>query len=470
MKSQRLPQNSQIARAALEPKPRDGMTISKQQWRSAATRLNRRAFMRYAAALSTGVWIGGSVSAEPTKRSPNEKLNLGFIGVGGRGWNNLQSLYGENVVALCDVDSGRAAEAFTRFSRVPKYRDFRQMLDRERSLDAVVISTPDHTHAVAARAALQLHMHVYCEKPLVHDMGELDELVRLAARANVATQMGTQGTALTGLAQAAEAVQRGDIGDVREAHVWTNRPGDYWKQGLLTPHQKASPPASLDWDLWLGPAPERAYDPGYVPFAWRGWRDFGTGALGDMGCHTLNLPWKALRLGSPLSVNADTSQPAGDSYPLSSTVHFDFAPRGTMGPVRLTWYDGGRLPPTAVAPGVKLPKTGAILIGSKATLLSPGDYGARSVILEGSQQKRIANSVPPLETPRHYTDWLRACRGGAPAAANFGAVASLVELVLLGNIAVQMGRPLRWHSAKRQFTNCPPANDLLARQYRIGWR
>jgi len=445
------------------------MSISKRQSQKAVATLNRRSFIGKAAALASGVWIGGALHAEP-KRPANEKLNLGFIGVGGRGWNNLQALAGENVTALCDVDSVRAAEAFKRFPRAPKYRNFRQMLDRERSLDGVVISTPDHTHAVAARAALQLHKHVYCEKPLVHDMGELDELVRLAAGANVATQMGNQGTALTGLGQAAEAVQRGDIGDVHEAHVWTNRPGDYWKQGLATPQPKVSPPTSLDWDLWLGPAPLRAYDPVYVPFAWRGWRDFGTGALGDMGCHTLNLPWKALRLGAPISINAQTSHPGGDCYPLACTVQFDFAARGAMGPVRLTWYDGGRLPPAAVAPGVKLPKTGAILIGSKATLISPGDYGGRSVILEGNQQKRIANSVPPLETPRHYTDWLRACRGGAPAAASFGAVASLVELVLLGNIAVQMGVPLQWDGEKRRFTNCPAANDRLARQHRDGWR
>jgi predicted dehydrogenase len=446
------------------------MSIQKMQCRNAASAMNRRSFIGYAAAFASGVWIGESAHAEPKGRSANDRLNLGFIGIGGRGWNNLQALLGENVVALCDVDSTRASEAFKRFPRAPKYRDFRQMLDRERSLDAVVISTPDHTHAVAARAALQLHKHVYCEKPLVHEMGELDELVRLAERANVATQMGNQGTALNGLRQAAEAVQRGDIGEVREAHVWTNRPGDYWKQGLATPQSKASPPASLDWDLWLGPAPQRAYDPVYVPFAWRGWRDFGTGALGDMGCHTLNLPWKALRLGAPVSIHAETSQPAGDCYPLSSTVQFDFAARGTTPPVRLTWYDGGRMPPASAAPGVKLPKTGAILMGSKATLLSPGDYGARSVILLGSQQKRVANSVPPLETPRHYVDWLRACRGGARAASNFAAVASLVELVLLGNIAVQMGRPLEWDGEKRRFTNCPAANGCLAKRYRDDWR
>jgi predicted dehydrogenase len=446
------------------------MSIPKRQSQSSASTMSRRSFIGQAAALASGVWISESAYAEPKGRSANDRLNLGFIGVGGRGWNNLQALSGENVVALCDVDSVRASEAFKRFPRPPKYRDFRQMLDRERSLDAVVISTPDHTHAVTARAALQLQKHVYCEKPLVHDMGELDELVRLAERANVATQMGNQGTALSGLKQAAAAVQRGDIGDVREAHVWTNRPGDYWKQGLSTPQSKASPPASLDWDLWVGPAPLRAYDPVYVPFAWRGWRDFGTGALGDMGCHTLNLPWKALCLGAPISIRAETSQPAGDCYPISSTVRFEFAARGTKPPVRLTWYDGGRLPPAAVAPVVKLPKTGAILMGSKATLLSPGDYGARSVILEGSQQKRVANSVPPLETPGHYTDWLRACRGGAPAAANFGAVASLVELVLLGNIALHMARPLEWDGEKRQFTNCPAANDCLSRRYRDGWR
>jgi predicted dehydrogenase len=446
------------------------MSISKHQARNAASTLNRRSFIGHALALTSGVWISGSVRAEPKGRSANDRLNLGFIGVGGRGWNNLKALEGENIAALCDVDSVRASEAFNRFPRAPKYRDFRQMLDRERSLDAVVISTPDHTHAVAARAALQLQKHVYCEKPLVHGMGELDELVRLAARTSVATQMGNQGTALTGLRQAAQAVQRGDIGEVREAHVWTNRPGDYWKQGLATPQSKAAPPASLDWDLWLGPAPFRAFDSLYVPFAWRGWRDFGTGALGDMGCHTLNLPCKALGLGAPISIDAQTAAPAGDCYPISSTVRFDFAARGKKSPVRLTWCDGGRMPPASVAPGVKLPKTGAILVGSKATLLSPGDYGARAVILEGTVQKRIANSVPPLETPRHYTDWLRACRGGAPAAANFGAVASLVELVLLGNIAVQMGRPLEWDGEKRRFTNCTAANDCLARQYRDGWR
>jgi predicted dehydrogenase len=455
---------------AVHVNEQERMSILKRQSGNAASALSRRAFIGQAAALASGVWIRQSRAAEPKRQSANEKLNLGFIGVGGRGWTNLQSLSRENVVALCDVDSVRASEAFNRFPRAPKYRDFRQMLDRERSLDAIVISTPDHTHAVAAGAALQLHKHVYCEKPLVHDMGELEKLVRLAARANVATQMGNQGTALTGLAQTAEAVQRGDIGDVREAHVWTNRPGEYWRQGLATPRGKAAAPASLDWDLWLGPAPQRAYDPVYVPFAWRGWRDFGTGALGDMGCHTLNLPWKALRLSAPTSIEAKTSQSAGDCYPLRSTVQFDFPTRGTMGAVRLTWYDGGGMPPAAVAPGVKLPKTGAILIGSKATLLSPGDYGARSVVLVGGQQKRIANSVPALETARHYTDWLRACRGGTPAAANFGAVASLVELVLLGNIAVQIGRPLKWDDAKRQFINCPAANDCLTRQYREGWR
>ena len=294
---------------------------------------SRRDFLKHSALIGAGLWAtsrpGLAVRpfGSPRFGKPGEKLKIGCIGVGGRGGNNVQAVGGEEIVALCDVDDQRAEGSYKRFPNAKKYHDFRRMLDELHGvLDAVVISTPDHMHALPAMIAMDHGLHVYCEKPLTHDVWEARKLAEMAAEKGVATQMGNQGTTTDGFRENVEILRSGLIGEVREAHVWTNRP--VWPQGMPRPTETPAVPDHLKWDLWLGTAPERAFHPSYLPFNWRGWWDFGTGALGDMGCHTANMAFMGLDLGSAVSAQAENSEFSRDSFPTWSVITLNFPARG----------------------------------------------------------------------------------------------------------------------------------------------
>jgi predicted dehydrogenase len=411
---------------------------------------------------------------------PSELLNIAVIGAGGRGESNISEIHERGlarIVALCDVDDNRASETYKRFPDLPRYRDFRKLLDAEKGIDAVIIATPDHTHAPATLAAIQLGKHVYCEKPLTHTVHEA-RLVAVAAREKgVATQMGNQGMAFEGNRLINEWIDAGAIGAVREVHAWSDRPTHYgelmWAQGIERPADTPPAPSTLDWDLWLGPAPERPYHPAYVPFAWRGWWDFGSGGLGDMGIHNLAPVFSALKLGAPESVNASSTLFNDDSLPLACCVHYRFPAREGLPPVDLHWYDGGMLPPRPeeLEPGEELdPEDGLIFVGEKGKLLVEGWGGERPRLIPKSSMDAFE---PPLQTlPRsmgHHAEWIAACKGGEPARSNFDFAGSLTEAVLLGTVAVRTRKHLEWDAQSLSITNVPDANQFVIKQYRKGW-
>ncbi|HPY50918.1 MAG TPA: Gfo/Idh/MocA family oxidoreductase, partial [Sedimentisphaerales bacterium] len=349
--------------------------------------ISRRRFMSHAAAVAAFTVVPRHVLGGPRRIAPSEKLNIAGIGVGGRGGDDLQGVESENIVALCDVDWQSAAGAFRRYPNARKYRDFREMLDKEGDgIDAVVVATPDHVHAVASMAAIKKGKHVYCEKPLTRTIHEARALTLAAREAKVATQMGNQGMAFEGNRLIKEWIWDGAIGDVREVHVWSDRPTHqgklplWWAQGIERPTDTPAVPDHLDWDLWLGPAPYRPYHPAYVPFRWRGWWDFGSGGLGDMGIHNLAPVFSALKLGAPTSVHASSTAVYEETLPLASTVHYEFPARGDMPPVTVHWYDGGLIAarPPELEDGRELPREdGLVFVGDRGTMLVTG-WGGNS--------------------------------------------------------------------------------------------
>jgi predicted dehydrogenase len=429
---------------------------------------SRRDFLRNTALAGVGIWIAErSVHAE--QKSPNEKLNIGIIGCGGKGFSDMTSVESENIVALCDVDDNQAAEARKRHPSASFYYDFRELLDKEKTLDAVIVATPDHTHAPASLAAMLLGKHCYTQKPLVHTVQEARLMREVAAKMKVATQMGNQGTAEGGLRRAVEVVQAGAIGPVREVHVWTNRP--IWPQGMDRPAGEKPVPGSLKWDLWLSVAPKRPYNDGYCPFVWRGWFDFGTGALGDMACHTCNMPFMALKLGYPTSIEAETTDLKAEAYPKASRIRFEFPARGDMPALTFWWYDGGRKPPKEVTSDLKkVPGSGCVLVGDKGKLFSPDDYGSTFQLFPEDQFegfKGPAETVP--RSPGHYVEWLRACKGGEPAMSNFEYAARLTEIILLGNVAMRVGKKIEWDGPAMKSPNCPEAERFVKKEYPKGY-
>ena len=350
------------------------------------SKFNRRQFLERSSLLATGLLLTHSHSMESealgaiAKRiSANEKLNLGLIGAGGRGGENLKGVSTENIAALCDVDEANAAGAFKKFPSAKRYKDFRVMLEKEKQLDAVVVSVPDHNHAFISLTAMRLGKHVYCEKPLAHSIYEARLMRETAAKYKVATQMGTQGHAFEGTRCAVEVVQSGALGEVRELHVWTDRPAGWWPQGIDRPQDAPSVPATLDWDLWLGPAPWRPYHPAYVPFKWRGFWDFGTGAIGDMGIHNLDTAFWALNLGLPRSVEVKESSPVSkETAPVWSIIELNFPARGKLPAVKMMWYDGGKQPSADLFQGEAIAKNGSLLIGVKGTLYTRDWHGGQT--------------------------------------------------------------------------------------------
>ncbi len=434
-------------------------------------RVSRRQFMRGVAGAGAAAWIGPAILHA---QSPNEKLNLALVGVGGRGRAHLKdAMEFGNVVALCDIDEQNLAAAAKHEAKAKKYVDFRSMLE-QKDIDAVVIATPDHTHAVIAMAAMRLGKHVYLEKPLAHNIWETRMLTEAARSHKVATQMGNQGHSGEGYRLLCEWIQAGAIGNVREVHCFTDRPT--WPQGIHHPKDSRDCPQHVHWSLWLGPAPERAYHPAYHPFGWRAWWDYGTGALGDMACHIMDGAVWALKLGAPQRVSvAEASAYNADSFPASSVLVFDFPAREAMPPVRLFWHDGKRMPPRPLElePDRRMGDgdNGSLFIGDKGTMMT-GAYGDGTRIIPEEKMKAFLPKAPSKTIPRvrsHFGDWVSACKGGTPAGANFDYSGPFTEMVLLGNLALRMNRSIEWDSAKLRVTNIPEANQYVNREYRKGW-
>jgi predicted dehydrogenase len=447
---------------------------------------NRRQFLQQGALAGLGFWVAGGLSAKEEKAS--EKLNIACIGVGGKGGSDTDHA-GEvgNVLALCDIDDHTLDAKAKKFPRAKKYNDFRKLLgEMEKSIDAVTVSTPDHTHAAAAAMAMKMGKHVYCQKPLTHSVAEARRLRELAREYKVCTQMGNQGTANSGLRTNVEIVQSGALGKVKEVHVWTDRPREYWKQApkVTRRPRPEKPPAHVHWDLWLGPAPKRDYGPGYHPSLWRGWWDFGTGALGDMACHTCNLPYMALKLGLPSSIVAESGELNPETYPEWATIVFEFPARGDLPPVKLTWYEGSKggkrkFPPKELLHGLDYSVSGSLLVGEKGTLYSRGDYGNDRILLPEKEFKGY--KAPEATLPRHKErngdlnqkkEWVAAIKKKDPrvALSNFDYAAMLTETILLGNAAIRAGEKLEYDGKAGKVTNVKDANKFLSRAYREGWK
>jgi len=446
--------------------------------------ITRRQFISASAGLSASFLIvPRHVLGGRGYTSPSDKLNIAGIGVGGQGGGDLRGMKSENIVALCDVDWKRAAKTFEFFPKAKRYKDFRKMIDNQKDIDAVVVATPDHCHAVATMAAIKAGKHVYCEKPLTHTINETRMVMKAAREAKVATQMGNDGHDMESIRLLCEWIWDGAIGPVREVHAWTPHP--VWPQGIDRPADKPPVPNTLDWDLWLGPAPYRPYNPAYLPMLWRGWWDYGTGGLGDMGCHIFDHIFWSLKLGPPDTVQACSSifvrealnwdkVRNTETYPRASIVRYKYPARGNMPPLKLTWYDGGLMPerPEELEEGRKMGDKfgGALYIGDKGKILT-GSHGANGVRII-PEKKMQAYKQPPKSLPRsigHRKEWIEACKGGVPGGANFDYAGPLTEMVLLGNIALRFDDVLKWDGPNMQFTNLPEANEFLHRIYREGW-
>jgi len=436
-----------------------------------------------AGAAGAFTFVPGHVLGRSGGQSANEKLNIAAIGSGGMGAGNINACSTENIVALCDVDDARAAGTFKKFPNARRYKDFRVMLDKEdKNIDAVIVATPDHTHAVAAMACIKRRKHVYVQKPLAHSLYEVRMLTEAAREYKVQTQMGNQGHSSNEIRLLCEWIQDGAIGPVREVYAWSDRPvgGHPWSDFPVMARPKETPPIpkTLDWDLWLGPVKHRPYHPIYCPLSWRGWWDFGTGALGDMGCHILDPVFWALKLGSPSRVEAATThykpEIASETYPRASMVRYEFPARGDMPPVKLTWFDGRLMPPRPrdLEAGRNLGTNGALLMGDKGTIMH-GSHGAGGVRIIPETKMR-AYKRPPQTLPRvkgrHEQDWVRACKDGKPASSSFEYGGPLTEMVLLGVLAMRLkNTPLEWDAENLKVTNCDEAAPYVKPTFRAGW-
>jgi predicted dehydrogenase len=454
--------------------------------------MSRRHFLGgAAAAAATLTVVPRHVLGGPGFISPSDKLNIACVGLGGKGFSDTMSMKTENVVALCDVDENRARKkhkmgeedgkairinVFDQFPKAKYYRDFRVMLEKEKSIDAITVSTPDHTHAVIAMMAIKMGKHVFVQKPLTHTVHEARVLAEAAKKAGVVTQMGNQGHAGEGGRLINEWIWDGAIGDIHEVHCWTDRP--IWPQGIEAPKEIPSVPPSLSWDLWLGPAKWRPYHPDYLPFNWRGWWDFGTGALGDMGAHIIDHAYWPLKLKYPTTVQASSTPYTKDSPPAAEIVTYEFPARGKMVPVKLTWYDGGLMPPRPadIESGRRMGDGdgGVLFIGTKGNIMC-GVYGNNPRIVPETKMKaytRPKKTIP--RSPGIHEEWIEACKKGDPDAAttNFSYSGPLTETMMLANAAVRTKDKhikLEYDGEKGEVTNLPEANQYLHMEYRDGW-
>lgn len=442
--------------------------------------LTRRSFVKKSAAgIGLFTIVPSHVLGTNGQTPPSGKLNVAGIGIGGMGRNNVETVgKTENIVALCDVDWGRrAGRVFHAHPDAKKYKDYRIMLEEMGDkIDAVIIATPDHTHAMISMEAMKRGKHVYTQKPLTHTVYEARTLAKAARKYKVATQMGNQGQAGDGPRRLREMIWDGVIGGVREVHVWTDRPnrgllGQYWPQGVDRPKDRPPVPEHLDWNLFVGPAPMRPYHASYHPFKWRGWWDFGTGALGDIGCHAMDPIFRALKLQHPTSVEGVSTRVNRETYPLGSRVRYEFPARGDMPAVSLTWYDGGLRPLRVpeLEKGRGMGAGGTLYVGDKGKILN-------GRILPASLREAYTRPDPSIpSSPGHEQEWLRACKGGDPGGSNFDWAGPLTEVVLLGNITLRAElrekldrQILDWDPEKFEFTNLPEANQFLHTEYREG--
>jgi hypothetical protein len=484
-------------------------------------RLNRRNFLR-ATSLATGA-IAFGVPTLLRAKNLNSKLNIAQIGAGGKGYGDIQCNSGENIVALCDVDTVRCADAIKNFPSAKFYRDFRMMFDEmANGIDAVNVATPDHFHAIAASAAMQMNKHIYCQKPLTQTIYEARYLRKLASAKNLVSQMGNQGSSSDGLRRAVECLQAGIIGHVSQVHVWTNRP--VWPQGMARPEGADPIPATLDWNIWIGPAPMRPYkNKIYEPFNWRGWQDFGTGALGDMACHTVNMPFRGLQLGHPTEIEATVlGEMNQESFPLGAKIRFEFPARKIsipaahktffhhhdifeQSPVTLFWYDGGQpdasapnghdfsnKPPRELLDGIEelqgeIPNSACLIIGDKGKIFSPDDYGEEFFVKLNDDAKymhfkknpavaQIPQWIPRNEfkgssDQKHHLEWIAAIKENKPELcySRFSIAAQLTEIMLLGCVSLRAGKKIEWDGENMRAKNCPEAARFIQRDDQNGW-
>lgn len=447
---------------------------------------SRREFVAAASSAFAFTIVPRHVLGGPGYVAPSEQVRMAGIGAGGMGGGDIATFtkLGAQFIALCDVDEQRAAGTFNAHPNARRYKDFREMIDKEAgNIDAVCVGTPDHIHAVAAMAAIKAGKHVYVQKPLTHTLFECRELTKAARQAGVMTSMGNQGHASEGSRLTNEWIQGGVIGEVREVHVWSDRAGRLWKQGIPRPTETPAVPPTLDWNLWLGPIQERPYHPAYAPFGWRGWWDFGTGALGDMGCHIIDHPVWALKLGPPTSVEATVSHDGTlneknelnkESFPRAAMVTFHFPARdeGKLPPVTMTWYDGGLMPPTPaeMQDGQRLPDNGVLYVGSKGKMFH-SSHGGMPRLLPAELHEQAAAIPKTVErSPGHYEEFYNACRTGKQPTDSLDYAGPMTETVLLGVLAQRApGRRLLWNSNELKVTNAADINAYVHTEYRKGW-
>ena len=425
---------------------------------------SRRRFLQVTAATTAAASAGYFTStAVAQSKSPNEKLNIAVVGTANRAGDNIQEIKHEHIVALCDIDKTLLDRALSEHTQARPYADYREMIDRERDkIDAVLVATADHNHAPASIRAIRAGKHIYCEKPLTHTVAEARYIATEAKKKGLATQLGTQIHADENYRRVVEIVQAGVLGDITDVHVWV---GKGWGGGDR-PTQADTPPATLNWDLWLGPAPERPYAVGrYHPAQWRKWWDFGQGTLGDMGCHFIDLPFWALKLRYPTEVAAEGPAVHPETAPLGLTVRYKFPARDAMPALNLTWYDGEMIPKEVA--GERVPANGVMFIGTKGKMFA--DYTKYKLF----PTDKFADFKPPAKTIEpsigHHREWLKACRDGSPTLCNFDYSGALTETVLLGNVAFRSGKSFKWDGENMKVLDNPAAEKFLTKEYRAGW-
>ena len=440
--------------------------------------INRRNFLTTTAGMAAFVIVPRHVLGGERQSPPSEKLNIAGIGVGGMGAANLRALESQNIVALCDVDHNYAANTFKRYPKAKLYYDYREMLDKQKDIDAVMIATPDHTHAIISMAAMQAGKHVYCQKPLTHDVYEARRLSQVAREKRLATQMGNQGHSAEGIRLVCEWIWDGAIGEIKEVDAWCSLSYYPWghagwsSKWSSRPNDTPAIPDTLKWDLWLGPARERSYHPAYHPAVWRCWWDFGCGMMGDRGAHTLDAVVWALKLTQPKSIEATSCGLNPETHPLSAIVTYQFPARENLPPVKLTWYEGTRPPrPAELDDELEWPAEGGALFKGSKGMLMCGVYGENPHLLPQrlhKEYKRPSKTIPRVETS-HEMDWVRACKTGQASGSDFSYTGPLTEICLLGNIAKRMDNRIDWDPVQLKVTNLPEANACIKTEYRKGW-
>ncbi len=465
---------------------------------------NRREFIKTTTAGGLSLWVAAGHMPSMAADSPNEKVNIAIVGVGGMGGSHVNDgeVKKQNVVALCDIDDNNLDNASKVHPNAKRYNDFREMFDKQKDIDAVICATPDHCHAVVTAMAMRLGKHAYTQKPLTHTVYEAHVLSKLAAEnPKLVTQMGNQGHSNEGARQVVEMVRANVIGPIREIHAWTDRP--IWPQGIDRPKDTPEVPKHVHWDLWLGPMPNRPYSPAYHPFKWRGFWDFGTGALGDMACHVADTAFWALDLKHPTSIEAKSEGGTSESAPKWSIITYEFPERHGMPPVKFTWYDGKKFPPDELIEKYGITKSievtvkdadgkpvknedgkdkkkretvpgytdnGSLLIGEKGMIYLDDAYGATYKLLPA---KNFEGFKPPEKSikrsPGHMRDWIEAIKNGGQACSNFEYASALTGMVLLGNLAIRAGKKLDWDAKNMRATNCSEVDEFIRPEYRKGW-